>query len=145
MYGERAESIDHLISESRKLPRKEYKRRRISVRKYLQWQPCANEGLERSEHWYKHHLEGVLENERYNILWDLNIQCDRPIEARRPDIVSVDKKKKDVKIIDVQLRETHGCRTTMGNKEGDTGTSGRASSKRVGGIPERFIRKLLLL
>ena len=31
------------------------------------------------------------------------IQCDKEIEARRPDIVVVDKQKREVKIIDVAI------------------------------------------
>ena len=41
-----------------------------------------------------------LENEDYKILWDFSIQTDHVIEARRPDLVLVDKKKRICKIID---------------------------------------------
>ena len=34
---------------------------------------------------------------------DFTIQCDRVIEARRPDIVLVDKRSKEVKIIDIAV------------------------------------------
>ena len=36
-------------------------------------------------------------------MWDFTIQCDRTIEARRPDIVLVDKKNKEVIIIDIAV------------------------------------------
>ena len=42
----------------------------------------------------------------YNILFPgftCNIQCDRRVEARRPDIVFVDKKQREVVIIDVAI------------------------------------------
>ena len=29
--------------------------------------------------------EGVVENEKCRILWDMTIQCDHVIEARRPN------------------------------------------------------------
>ena len=35
--------------------------------------------------------------------WDFTIQCDRMVEARRPDIIFVDKKKKEIKILDVAV------------------------------------------
>ena len=44
--------------------------------------------------------ESVLENEEYKILWDISIQTDHVIEARRPDLVVVDKKERSCKIID---------------------------------------------
>ena len=39
----------------------------------------------------------------FMILWDFTIQCDRRVEARRPDIVFVDKKEREVVIIDVAI------------------------------------------
>ena len=49
---------------------------------------------------YEHQPESVLENEDYKILWDFSIQTDHVIEARRPDLVVVDKKERSCKIID---------------------------------------------
>ena len=45
-------------------------------------------------------------NKGYEILWDFTIQCDTKIEARRPDIVAIDKTKKEVKIADVTIPES---------------------------------------
>ena len=39
----------------------------------------------------------------FKVLWDFMIQCDRFIQARRPNIVVVDKKKKEVKLIDIAI------------------------------------------
>ena len=47
----------------------------------------------------KHEPESVLENEDYKILWDFSIQTDHVIDARRPDLVVVDKKERSCKII----------------------------------------------
>ena len=44
--------------------------------------------------------ESVLENEDCKILWDISIQTDHVIGARRPVLVVVDKKEKSCKIID---------------------------------------------
>ena len=41
--------------------------------------------------WYEHQPESVVENENCKILWDFNIQTDHVIEARRPDMIVVDK------------------------------------------------------
>ena len=43
--------------------------------------------------------ERVVESENSKILWDFTIQCDQKIEARRPDIVFIDKKEREVVII----------------------------------------------
>ena len=37
------------------------------------------------------------------LLWDFNIQTDNVIEARRPDLVLVDKEKKERQIIDIAI------------------------------------------
>ena len=39
----------------------------------------------------------------YKILGDCSIQCDLMYEARRPDIVVVDKTSRETKIIDVAI------------------------------------------
>ena len=49
---------------------------------------------------YEHEQESVLENEDYKTLWDFSIQTDHVIEARRPDLVVVDKKERSCKITD---------------------------------------------
>ena len=33
-----------------------------------------------------------MENGEANLLWDMNIQCDNVVQARRPDVVVVSKK-----------------------------------------------------
>ena len=43
--------------------------------------------------WYEYEPESVLENKDYKILWDFSIQIDHIIEARRPDLVAVDKER----------------------------------------------------
>ena len=44
------------------------------------------------------------------ILWDFTIQCDHMTEARRPDIVAVDKVNKDTMIIDMTISgDTRVC------------------------------------
>ena len=56
--------------------------------------------LETGDQWYKHEPENVLENEDYKILWGFSNQSDYIIEARRPDLVVVDKNQGSRKIID---------------------------------------------
>ena len=37
------------------------------------------------------------------VLWDINVQCDNVIEARRPDIIVIDKKERKGIIIDIAV------------------------------------------
>ena len=56
--------------------------------------------FEAGDKWYEHEPENVLESEDYKILWDFSIQTNHVIEARRVDLVVVDKKERSCKIID---------------------------------------------
>ena len=55
---------------------------------------------EAGDKWYEREPESLLENEDYKILWNFSIQTDHVIEARRPDLVVVDKKERSCEIID---------------------------------------------
>ena len=58
--------------------------------------------FEAGDKWYEHEPENVLENEDYKFLWDFSIQTNHVIEARRPDLVVVDKER-SCKIIDLAV------------------------------------------
>ena len=94
------QSIDHIISGCSKLAQKEYKRRHQNLGKIVHWKLSRKCNFEAGDKWYKNEPESVLENEDYKILWDFSIQTDHFIEARRPDLVAVDKKERIYKIID---------------------------------------------
>ena len=113
MCGTRNETISHIVRDCGKLAQKEYKQRHNSVGKYVHCQFCEKLGFNRARLWYEHKPESVAENENFKILWDFTIQCDHMIEARRSDIVVVDKVKKEIMIIDVVIPED----TTVCDKE----------------------------
>ena len=98
------ESIDHVLSGCSKLAQKEYKRRHDNLGKIVHWKLPAKCNFEVRGKWYEHEPESVLENEDYKILWDFSIQTDHVIEARRLDLVLVDKKERICKIIDFAVR-----------------------------------------
>ena len=60
--------------------------------------------MEHTEKWYEHVPEGIEENEEIKVLWDdINVQCNNVIEARRPDIIVIDKKERKGIIIDIAV------------------------------------------
>ena len=103
MCGSKEETVAHVGSECGKLAQTEYKGRHDNVAQYIEWHLCGKCGLERVDSWYEQKPEGVVESENFKILWDFTVQCDRKIEARRPDIVFIDKKEREVIIIDVPI------------------------------------------
>ena len=43
-----------------------------------------------------HNTAAVLENDTHKLLWDFDIQTDNLISARRPDLIVINKKKKEI-------------------------------------------------
>ena len=96
------ETATHIVSGCEKLVQREYKRRHDNVANMVHYKLCEKYGLE-SERWYEHEPESVVENDGVRLLWDVNIQCDHIIEARRPDIVVINKQEKSCLIIDIAI------------------------------------------
>ena len=92
MCGKRGETVLHTVSECEKLAQKEYNRRHDNVARRVHWELCKKNALEHKGGWYENEPEGAVENENVKLLWDMTVQCDNIIEARRPYIVFVDKK-----------------------------------------------------
>ena len=57
-----------------------------------------------------------MENEKCKILWDMTIQCDHVIEARRPDIVVVEKENNKAIIVDIASPWDHRVYEKEGEK-----------------------------
>ena len=102
MRDKKSETISHIASECKKLAQKESKRRHDNVARIVHEKLCGKYNLKRSEKWYEHAPEGV-ENKEVKILWDVRIQCDREIKARKPDIVVVTKNERSWARIDIAI------------------------------------------
>ena len=63
-----------------------------------------------------HNLESVQENETHKIHWDLDIQTNHLISARRPDQVIVNKKKKNLTDSDFAIPANHRVKIKGGEK-----------------------------
>ena len=58
----------------------------------------------------------MVENERCKILWGMTVQCDHVIEARRPDIVVVEKERNKTIIVDIASLWDHRVYENEGEK-----------------------------
>ena len=97
------ESVEHILNGCTKLANGEYKHRHDRVAAALHWGMCKDLGFPTESKWWSHYAEKVLENDNYKILWDFHIQTDNPIEACKPDLVLLDKRKKEALLIDVAV------------------------------------------
>ena len=103
LCGKKGESVQHVTNGCEKLTQKEYKRRYDNVAKKAHRDICKKKGLQHSEKWYERAPEGAVENEEIKVVWDINIQCDNLIEARRPDLIVIDEKEQKGIIIDIAV------------------------------------------
>jgi len=76
MCKDREETLVHLASECSKLAQLEYKKKHNKVAGIVHWSLCEKYGLSRSDQWFQHTGEPVIETEKIKILWDVSIQTD---------------------------------------------------------------------
>ena len=55
------------------------------------------------KNWYEHVPEGAVDNEEAKVLSDISVKYDTITEARRLDIIVIDKKKRKELIIDIAI------------------------------------------
>ena len=63
----------------------------------------ADNGLEHTEKWYEHVLEGAGENKKVKVLSNINVQFDNVIERGRPEIILTDTKERKGIITDLAV------------------------------------------
>ena len=92
--GASDKTINHIISECRKLAQKEYK---TGHGKVIPWEVCKKFKFDHTNKWYMHNPTSVQDNDTQKLLWDFDIQTDHLVSARRPDLIIIKKKKKKKK------------------------------------------------
>ena len=96
-----------MISECCKLAQKDDKARHDWVGKVIHWEMCRKFQFDHTNKWYIHNSTPVLENDSHKLLWDFNIQTDRLIPARRPDLIIINKRKRICKIVNFAVPVDH--------------------------------------
>ena len=95
LCSDRNETIIHIISECSKLAQKECKARYDWVGKVIHWEMSKKFKFDQTHKGYMLNPAPVLENHAHKLLWDFNIKTDHLIPARRPDLIIINKKKKE--------------------------------------------------
>ena len=62
-----------------------------------------NYNIKANDKWYEHQPETVTENEKFTILWDMQIHTDKTIKANKLDIINKDKQEKICLLIDMAI------------------------------------------
>ena len=71
--------------------------------KVIHWELSKKLYYHRTYKWYNHKPEAALENKTHKIFYDFVIQMDHSTQARRPDPVFINKKKRTCYIVDVTV------------------------------------------
>ena len=90
---------DHIISECCKLAQN-YKTRHDWVGKVTHWELCKKLKFDHTNKWYMHNPASVMKNDTYKRPWDFGIQTDHLITARRLDLIIINKKGRNCRIVD---------------------------------------------
>ena len=105
LCGDRDETINLIISECSKLAR-EYQTRHDWVGKVIHWEMCKKFKFDHTNKWYMHNQAFVLENDTHKLLWDFDIHTDHLFSARRPDLITINKKRELKKLSTLLSRLT---------------------------------------
>ena len=71
LYGDRDETIKHIISECSKLAQNKYKTRHDWVSKMIHWEMCQKFKFDHKNKWYMHNPAPVQENNTQKLPWTL--------------------------------------------------------------------------
>ena len=72
---------------------------------YLSWSICKDHDIEITDKWYEHEPETVMHNNDNNItiIWDMPVNTDRTITAKKADIIVKDSVSSTCKLIDMTV------------------------------------------
>ena len=84
--GQFPESIEHIMAGCPLVAQTVYLEYYIAISSTIHWCLCGNCGFQRSDKWWQHHQEPVLENASFKLLYDFNIFTGIQISARHPDL-----------------------------------------------------------
>ena len=101
MCGDKDKTVWHVIGECSKLAWTEDKRRHENVAKIIHQALCIRYGFSTAERWHEHNPEKVLESREVKILCDFSVQTDLETEARKPDIIIIDKTSRECHFIEI--------------------------------------------
>ena len=114
---DRDKTINYIITKCTQLAQKESETRHNWVGKVIHWEMCKKFKLDHTNKWYMYNPAFVLENDTHKLLWDFNIQTDHLISSRRPDLITINKKKRTCKIVDFVVLANHRIKLKENEKK----------------------------
>ena len=91
--SDKDETVHHIISHCNKQAQKKHKSSHDWVKKVIHFVLCKRLKSYYTDKWYKHNPKSALENVTLKILGDFEVQTERTILVRRPDLVWINYRK----------------------------------------------------
>lgn len=115
--GQAAETTEHIINGCTTLAGTAYLKRHNNVAKIVHQMLAVRSGfVENSTPYYQYQPAEVMFNRDYRLYWDRSMSTDRTINANRPDIIWIDKNRRQGYIIDIAIPLTDNVNRTIGDK-----------------------------
>lgn len=113
-----SETIQHVTSGCQQLAATDYTERHNSVCKIIHQELVLKCDLssEPRKRYYEYQPEPVLENSEYKLYWDRTILTNRSVQYNRPDITLVNKRSKEVFLIDVAIPNANNLQSKHSEK-----------------------------
>ena len=95
----------HLASGCSKLAQREYKRRHDRMGLGVYWELCKKYGMKYSSRWYEEVPEAVRlsKDGNFELWWDRSVETTQKLDHNRPDIVLINRVKKEWLIVDFSV------------------------------------------
>ena len=99
------ETIHHVISGCPVLAPTKYTQRHDNVCRYIHLLLAEKHEFVQPNavKWHQYDPEPILENDTVKILWNFPVQTDRRVTHNKPDIITVNKRSREIQLIDIAI------------------------------------------
>jgi hypothetical protein len=113
-----SETIQHITATCEQLAPTEYVKRRYGLAKVIHQKLAdAAELTEDKSPYYKYTAANILENDNFMLYSNRSILTDKTIHFNRPDVTFMNKKTKNVFLMDIAVPNTHNLAKTITDKQ----------------------------
>ena len=116
--GKKSQTIQHITAACEQLAPTEYVKRHDGLTKVINQKLAeAAELIVDKSPYFKYTPANVLENDDFKLYWNCSILADKTVLFNRPDITFMNKKTKNIFLIDIAVPNTHNLAKTITDKQ----------------------------
>jgi hypothetical protein len=116
--GKESETVQHITVAREQLAPTECVKRHDGLAKIIHQKLAeAAELIDVKSPYYKYTPANVLENENFKLYWNRSILTDKTIPFNPPDITFINKKTKNIFLVNIAVQNTHNLAKTITDKQ----------------------------